>query len=100
MIQKAKEKYAQFASFKIIKNKVAVGEDILFSVVGILVTAAALQYGLLTIGDRTSMAKAATSILLLLNLSNVLKSILRTAIACEKFFKLNIVYIYILSSLL
>ena len=82
VVDKTKEKYSHFASFKIMKEKIAVGENILFSVVGILVTAVALQYGVYSLGNRTSMAAAATSILLLLNLSNVLKSILRTIIAC------------------
>jgi hypothetical protein len=78
VITKAEEKYRELAKYKVAKSTVIRGELILCDLVAIFVTAMALHVG--TLGDQKSISRAATSILLLQNLSGVLKFILQTFI--------------------
>lgn len=77
------------------------GQSLLCDLASTFITAAALNYGTdIRPSKKTDIAVVATSILLLLNLSDVLKAILDAAIQVETFFRLNIVLVLLSSFLL
>jgi hypothetical protein len=81
VIQKGKEKYLKLAMYKLAVSYVALGQSLLCDLASTFITAAALDYGTdIKLASKTDIAVVATSILLLLNLADVLKAILDAAI--------------------
>ena len=91
VIKKAREKYTNLASYKLAAIYVNHGQILLCDIAAMIITALALEFGTEVQMDRVSISGLATSILLLLNLADVLKAILDSAINVETFFRLNIV---------
>lgn len=92
VVQKAKRKYKDLASYKLAASYVAHGQSLLCDLASTFITALALEFGTeIRVSKKTDIAIVATSILLLLNLADVLKAILDAAIQVETFFRLNIV---------
>lgn len=81
LIQKAKKKYIGFASYKLASNYISYGQSILCDLTSTVITAFALEFGTnVKMAKKTDIAILATSILLLLNLADVLKTILDASI--------------------
>jgi ABC-type bacteriocin/lantibiotic exporter with double-glycine peptidase domain len=98
LIEKAKKKYINFASYKLASNYISYGQNILCDLTSTVITAFALELGTnVKMAKKTDIAVLATSILLLLNLADVLKAILDAAIQVEIFFRINIVSLHLFS---
>jgi hypothetical protein len=80
VIEKGKTKYTNFASYKLAAHYVKHGQTLLCDIAATIITALALEFGTEVDIDRKSVSALATSILLLLNLADVLKAILDAAI--------------------
>ena len=94
MISKAKMKYTNLASYKLAAIYANHGQILLCDIAAMIITALALEFGTEVDMDRKSISGLATSILLLLNLADVLKAILDSAVRVETFFRLNIVFFH------
>lgn len=79
-MDKAKAKYTSFASYKLAAHYAKHGQNLLCDIAATIVTALALEFGTEVDIDVHSISALATSILLLLNLAEVLKAILDAAI--------------------
>jgi hypothetical protein len=93
VIEKAKSKYLLLASHKLAAHYISYSQSLLCDFTSTLITALALELGTSIHAKQSQLAVVATSILLLLNLADVIKSIIETAVQIESFFKLNIVMI-------
>ena len=91
VIEKAKQKYVLLASHKLAAHYVSYSQSLLCDFTSTLITALALELGTSVDVKQSQLAVVATSILLLLNLADVIKTIIETAVQIESFFKLNIV---------
>lgn len=91
VLLKSEAKYASLAGYKIAAHQIALGQTLLCEVIALLVTATSISFGSSVVGDKHSISGLATSIMLLLNLSDVLKAILDAAIMLQTSFRLNIV---------
>lgn len=80
VIEKGKDKYTNFASYKLAVHYAKHGQALLCDIAATIITALALEFGTEVDIDRKSVSALATSILLLLNLADVLKAILEAAI--------------------
>ena len=80
VVAKAKSKYANLASYKLAINYVAHAQTLLCEMTATIITALALEFGTEFDVDSVHIASLATSILLLLNLAEVLKAILDAAV--------------------
>lgn len=97
VLAKSEAKYTNLAGYKIAANQIVLGQALLCDIIALIVTAVSIYFGSSVVGDKHSVSALATSIMLLLNLSDVLKAILDAAIMIQTFFCLNIVTIQILS---
>lgn len=97
VLAKAQDKYTRLASYKIAANKIVLGQALLCNLVSLVVTSLSLRFGSTVVGDKLSISALATSIMLLLNLADVLKAILDAAVKIQAFFRLNIVNLLLLS---
>lgn len=76
VLRKAQRKYTALAGYKLAASYITLGQGLLCDLASTCVTAIALEYGTgMRIGHQSQTAVVATSILLLLNLSEVLKAI-------------------------
>lgn len=92
LVRKAKVKYTNLASYKLASNYINYGQSMMCDLTSTFVTALALEFGTnVRMAKKADIGVLATSILLLLNLADVLKAILDAAIQVEIFFRLNLV---------
>jgi hypothetical protein len=79
-LERAKRKYKTLAAYKLAESYTAYGEEILCDFITILLLAVSFQYGLEMKLHGRGTAVIATSIFLLMNLSEVLKSIVKLTV--------------------
>lgn len=89
--EKAMRKYANLAGYTMAANRLALGQSLLCDFVSLVVTALSLSFGAQVVGDVESVSALATAIILLLNLSDVMKTMLHAAVQIQTFFRINIV---------
>ena len=90
-LERAKMKYKTLAAYKLAESYTAYGEEILCDIITIILLAFAFQYGMEMKLHGRGTAVIATSIFLLMNLSEVLKSIVKLTVNLETFFTINMV---------
>jgi hypothetical protein len=85
-MEKAKQDYMKLAAYKLVDSYTAAGEEILCDIVSIVMLGFSFEYSLAMKMNGRSTAAIATSIFLLMNLSEVLKTIVSLTINVESFF--------------
>jgi hypothetical protein len=91
-ISKAKQGFNNVAAFKLTSDTIQICEEVLCEVTGTIIISLGLEYGTkmkLKEGDHNE-ALVAVSVMLLLNLSDVLKTILKTILKLEAYFRLKL----------
>lgn len=93
LIKRAEAKYKNLASYKLAERYTTHGLSIVCDLMGIILLAAVVYYGMESNlhNNRSNLALIATSIHLLMNGSQVLKSIVKDTISFETFFLINLV---------
>lgn len=79
-LERAKQKYMRLAAYKLAESYTAYGEELLCDFISIILLGFAFQYGFEMKGHGRSTAVIATTIFLLINLSDVLKTIVKLAV--------------------
>jgi hypothetical protein len=95
-MERAKKKYKVFAAYRLAESYTSYGEEILCDFITILLLGFSFQYSLDMKLHGRGTAVIATSIFLLMNLSEVLKSIVKLAVNLETFFAINMVSLFII----
>jgi ABC-type transport system involved in cytochrome bd biosynthesis fused ATPase/permease subunit len=91
-IHKAQAGYVNVAAFKLTSQTVQIAEEAICELAGTLIIALGLEFGTkakLQVGDQNE-ALIAVSVMLLLNLSEVLKTIMKSFMKLETFFRLKL----------
>ena len=98
-LERVKHKYKVLAAYKLAESYTSYGEEILCDLVTIGLLGLSFQYGLQMKLHGRGTAVIATSIFLLMNLSQVLKSIVKLTINLQTFFAINMVqYFFIIGT--
>lgn len=92
-MDRAKNKYTTLAAYKLAESYTAYGEEILCDIISIILLGLSFEYGRDMKLHGRGTAVIATSIFLLMNLSEVLKAIVKLTINVETFFSLNMVHL-------
>ncbi len=92
MIEKAKEAYSKLASYKLAESYSQYGLSLCCDVVFLILITMGFMYGLdvKQQGNMKSIAEIATSLHLLLNLSDVMKTLVKLTVYFETFFRINL----------
>lgn len=90
VIHKAKEKYLELSSYKQATNYSRYGQSLLCEIASIFIGTIVLEFGIGSKAYHINEGLIVTSILLLMNLSDVLKAVANISMYVETFFSINL----------